>query len=58
MRLDVDLEREGVFAQAVQSQLDQRTPVAPIIGTYATDDAVWRYLAAPIQIEGSPTPPR
>ncbi|WP_054683566.1 sensor histidine kinase [Microbacterium sp. No. 7] len=51
--LDVDLGGEHAFARHVQDAVsDGRAR----IGTYAEQDAQWRYIAAPITIEGSPAP--
>ena len=51
--LDLDLQRESDFAVHVDSVADQQ---GATIGTYAENGVVWRYLAAPIAIEGSPAP--
>lgn len=53
MALDVDLQHEDAFAQHVQKQL--RTD-EPIMGTYVDSANTWRYLAAPIHVEGSADP--
>lgn len=51
--LDVDLQSESAFARHVHAQVEDGEP---IIATYADETNVWRYLAAPILIEGSPEP--
>lgn len=51
--LDVDLRGRTAFARHLQPQLEAREPV---IGTYADGGVVWRYLAVPIDIVGSPPP--
>lgn len=51
--LDVDLRNEKAFAQHVHKATGLSSPM---IGTYAEDDVIWRYLAAPIAIESSPEP--
>lgn len=51
--LDVDLRGRSAFARHLQPQMEAREPV---IGTFADDDVVWRYLAVPIDIVGSPPP--
>ena len=53
VQLDLDLQFQGVFARHVQSLVRDGHP---IIATYAEGDVLWRYLAAPIRIEGSPEP--
>lgn len=50
--LDVDLQSApGFVAHATAVTGDD-----PVIGTYAEEGVVWRYLAAPIAVEGSPPP--
>lgn len=51
--LDVDLQGKNDFARHLQAQMSAREPV---IGTFADDEVVWRYLAVPIDIVGSPPP--
>lgn len=51
--LDLDLQDAGDFAGHVNALL---TGGEPIIGTYAEDEVVWRYLAAPVIVEDSPAP--
>lgn len=51
--LDLDLSGEGAFAAHVTTATESGEPV---IGTYAEDGVGWRYLAAPIAIEGSAEP--
>ncbi|MCI2956216.1 HAMP domain-containing histidine kinase [Agromyces atrinae] len=50
--LDVDLQSAPGFVAHV-GDLAQESPV---LGTYAADDVSWRYLAAPIAVQGSPAP--
>lgn len=51
--LDVDLRSDPAFARHVTAQ---SAAGEPVIGTFAENDVVWRYLAAPIAIDGSPEP--
>ncbi|WP_404435222.1 HAMP domain-containing protein [Microbacterium aerolatum] len=53
IELDLDLENEADFARHTDALLDGADP---LIATYAEGDSTWRYLAAPIRIEGSPEP--
>ncbi|WP_309129147.1 HAMP domain-containing sensor histidine kinase [Microbacterium sp.] len=53
VRLDVDLSDATAFASYVHEELSGDEP---IIGTYAERGVTWRYLAAPILVEGSPAP--
>lgn len=50
--LDVDLQSAPGFVPHVTSV----TQGDPVIGTYAEEGVAWRYLAAPIAVEGSPPP--
>lgn len=52
LRLDVDLSDAHAFAAHL---VEQTHAGEPVIGTYAEDDVVWRYLAAPISIETTAT---
>lgn len=52
VRLDVDLSDADAFAAHVRGELGTE----PIIGTFAENGVVWRYLAAPIIVEGSTAP--
>lgn len=51
--LDIDLQLEADFARHVDALL---TDGDPIVGSYVEGDAVWRYLAAPVRVHGSPDP--
>lgn len=53
LQLDLDLQHEASFARHVEGLLEGGDP---IIATYAEGEASWRYLAAPIMVEGSPEP--
>jgi len=53
IQLDLDLQNEADFAQHAHGLLQDGDP---LIATYAEDGRTWRYLAAPIVIEGSPKP--
>ncbi|WP_307448357.1 MULTISPECIES: HAMP domain-containing sensor histidine kinase [Microbacterium] len=52
--LDVDLRSAPGFVEHVSAAAAQD----PVIGTYAEEGVAWRYLAAPIAIDGSPEPSR
>lgn len=52
--LDVDLQSAPGFVSHVAARGAERS----VMGTYAEDGVTWRYLAAPIEIEGSPDPAR
>lgn len=49
--LDVDLRNEAAFATFVAEQVVDGEPV---IGTYAENGVIWRYLAAPIALAPPP----
>ena len=51
--LDLDLIAEEEFASHVHAVTGTS---APRMGTYAEHGVVWRYLAAPIAVDGSPDP--
>ncbi|WP_175988272.1 sensor histidine kinase [Microbacterium tenebrionis] len=53
IQLDLDLQDAAEFAAHVDRLLSGEQP---LIGTYAEDGSTWRYLAAPIIVEGSPDP--
>ncbi len=53
IQLDLDLQDEAAFARHADELLSGE---APVIATYAEDGSTWRYLAAPIVVEGSPEP--
>ncbi len=53
MELDLDLSQERDFAAFVHAQVADGEPR---IGTYAEAGVVWRYLAAPVDVAGSPAP--
>mgnify|MGYP003743839259 CR=1 FL=1 len=50
--LDVDLQSAPGFVPHVTSVAQGD----PVIGTYAEEGVAWRYLAAPIAVDGSPPP--
>lgn len=49
--LDVDLQQAPGFMAEV---VDATAQAQPVIATYAQDDVVWRYLAAPLIVAGDP----
>ncbi|WP_243225416.1 cell wall metabolism sensor histidine kinase WalK [Microbacterium sp. CIAB417] len=51
--LDIDLGAATDFAAYVDGEV---TDGLPVMGTYAEDGVVWRYLAAPISVADSPAP--
>lgn len=51
--LDLDLQNEAAFARHADRLLDGGKP---LIATYAEAESTWRYLVAPITVEGSPEP--
>lgn len=51
--LDLDLRDAPAFGAHVAAQMERG---APLVGTYAEDGVVWRYLAAPVEVVGSPAP--
>ncbi|WP_460784563.1 sensor histidine kinase [Microbacterium tumbae] len=53
MSLDLDLSGATDFAAFIHAQMDAGEP---LIGTYAEDGVIWRYLAAPIEVADSPAP--
>ncbi|MGO3233062.1 MAG: sensor histidine kinase [Microbacterium sp.] len=53
IQLDLDLQDEADFAQHAHGLMQSGEP---LIATYAEDGHTWRYLAAPIAVEGSPQP--
>lgn len=52
VELDLDLREARSFAASVDRALGDE----PLIGTFAEDGEVWRYLAVPISVAGSPEP--
>lgn len=52
--LDVDLQSAPGFVPHVSAAVAD----SPVIGTYAEEGVAWRYLAAPITVQGSPDPTR
>lgn len=52
--LDVDLQSAAGFVPHVSAAVTD----SPVIGTYAEEGVAWRYLAAPIAVQGSAEPTR